>query len=99
MTTHDFLILLGDWLWVIANAVVCLASLRFYRRRAMRSVMLIAISSGLGAGLSLLYLLAESSPSLLWIAFGLFGIVDVALWTTAMCWLYRELSTYERRTV
>ena len=98
MTTHDFLVWLADWLWVIANAVVCLASLRFYRRRAMRSVLLIAVSSGLGAVLSLTYSLSETSSLVFWIVFGLLGIVDAALWTAAMCWLYRELSTYDRKT-
>jgi hypothetical protein len=97
MTTHDFCLWLVDWLWIIANAVVCLASLRFYRQRAMRSVRLIAVSSGLGAVLSVTYSLSEASSSVFWIVFGLLGIVDAALWTVAMCWLYRELSTYDRK--
>ena len=73
----------------LGNAIVCSAAVRSHLRRARRSVLLIAISSGLGAVMTLVSWMCEVEISRL---ASLVAIIDVVLWTVGCCLLFRDLA-------
>jgi hypothetical protein len=73
----------------VTNAIVCSAAVRTYQRRARRSVLLIAISAGLGAVMTAVSSLTEVD---IWRFASIVSIVDLGLWTTGCCLLFQELA-------
>lgn len=96
MTLDDFIPRLVSWLTFLSNAIVCAAAVQFYQHRARRSVLLIAISAGLGAVVSIVSWMAQTSSSTFWHLIDLAGALDLALWTAGLWLLFREFAKYEK---
>jgi hypothetical protein len=92
----DYLIpRLAGTLTFITNAIVCAAAIQFYQRRARRSVLLIAISAGVGALVSVVSWMVEASSATFWALIELAAALDLVLWTIGICLLFREFKKYE----
>ena len=96
MTLEYVIPRLTGWLTFIANAVVLGAAIQFYQRRARRSVLLIAISAGLGALVSVVSWMAETSSPTFWHLLDLAVALDLVLWTIGLCLLFQEFAKYEK---
>lgn len=97
MTLDDFTARFAAFLTFWANLVVCAAAVRFYQRRPMRPVLLIAISSGIGALLAVVPWLVgrdTASSRAFWYLITFVGAADMVVWAVGSCWFFRE---YERR--
>jgi glucose-6-phosphate-specific signal transduction histidine kinase len=96
MTLDYFIPRLVSWLTFLANAIVFAAAIQFYQQRARRSVLLIAISAGLGVVISIVSWMAETSSKVFWTLIELGGALDLVLWATGICLLFRELAKNEK---
>ena len=97
MTLEEFAPRLVGFTIFMANIVVCGVATRFYQKRAMRSVLLIAVSSGLAAMVTVLSWAVEEatySSSGFWWLTNLITVADIVMWAMGTCWFFRE---YERR--
>ncbi|NJN05469.1 MAG: alpha/beta hydrolase [Rhodobacteraceae bacterium] len=92
----DLIPRLAGWLTFLANVIVCVSATQLYLRQNRRSILLIAVSAGLGAALGVVSWMAETPSPSFWRLIELGGILDVALWTVGVCSLFREISTAER---
>jgi glucose-6-phosphate-specific signal transduction histidine kinase len=80
----------------ITNAIVLAAAIQFYQRRASRSVLLIAVSAALGALVSVVSWMAETSSPTFWALMDLAGALDLVMWSVGLCLLFREFSEHEK---
>ena len=97
MTLDEFAPRLVGFIIFMANIVVCSAAARFYQKRSLRSVLLIAVSSGLAALVTVLsWAVDEPTYSSLgfWWLTNLITVADIVMWAIGSCWFFRE---YERR--
>ena len=97
MTFYEVAYRLESFLTFVTNAIVCAAAVRFYRQRALRSVLLISIATGSGALATVLPWVIEPqvyrSSGLAYLTRFMI-LANMVLWTIGVCWLFRE---YERR--
>jgi len=96
MTLEHFIPRLVDWLAFVTSAIVFAAAIQFYQQRARRSVLLIAISAGLNAVISIVSWMAETSSNVFWTLIDLGSALTLVLWATGVCLLFRELAQNEK---
>jgi peptidoglycan/LPS O-acetylase OafA/YrhL len=95
--TEEFLIprLIAS-LYFMANGIVCAAAIRCYQQRPLWSVLLIAISTGLGAGMIVISWMAETSSPGFWYFVDFADCLGLVLWTIGICRLLWEFAGSEK---
>ena len=96
MSFEDFIPRLLGFVTFMANAIVGVAAFQFYQRRRLRSILFVAISGGLGAALSVISWMAETTSSTFWTAIDLLYVFDLTFWAVAMCLFFRDLSRNDK---
>ena len=99
MTFDDFAARLASFITFWAHLVVCAFAAKLYHRRPLRPVLLIAISSGLGALVPVLAWVVQwdtDSAHGFWYLLTAVGVVNIVMWAIGCYLLFRDYESRDR---
>ena len=93
MEPDEAVLKIGTAVTFVTNVMVCVAGLQAYKKRAKKSILLIAVSAMIGAILAIVWRMPDEtfSPNV-WTMIELTGYLDLIVWCVGMCILLSEYS-------